>query len=270
MRRKKVAMGFLLALCVATANAQMRGKLIWSDEFNAPDGSAPDAGKWTLIDDGTGFGNHELEHYTPRAENARIEHGMLTITARAEKYAGHDGAVREYTSARLESRGKFETRYGRVEARIKLPVGQGIWPAFWMLGANFAQQGWPACGEIDIMEHVNLEPRILGSLHGPGYAGSNPLSGTYAVKNLAELSEAFHVYAVEWEPGAMRFYVDDQLYETRRATQLDTAQRWAFDHPFYLVLNVAVGGYWPGAPDATTRFPASMLVDYVRVYARPH
>ena len=254
--RKKIAQGFLLVLFVSMAGAQTRAKLLWSDEFNRPDGSAPDATKWTAIDDGSGFGNHELEHYTARAKNAHIEHGMLVITAHAEKYTGRDGSMHDYTSSRLESRSKFEIQYGR------------IWPAFWMLGADFAHVGWPECGEIDIMEHVNQEPRTLGSLHGPGYSGSNPLSGAYAAKSLSDLSDAFHTYAIEWEPNEIRFYVDEHLYETRTAAELSAQQHWVFDHPFYLVLNVAVGGYWPGPPDATTHFPASMLVDYVRVYQR--
>ena len=241
--------------------------LVWSDEFNGPNGSRPDQSKWTAITNDSGFGNQELEYYTPRPTNIREKNGNLVITARRENYTGPDAASRMYTSARIESRGRFELKYGRIEARIKLPKGQGIWPAFWMLGSNFDSMGWPNCGEVDIMENIGSEPsRVHGSLHGPGYSGSNPLTGNFTLPNQARFSDAFHVFAIEWEPNTIRFYVDNVLYETQSADRLPAGKRWAFDHPFYLVLNVAVGGYWPGNPDATTRFPTSMLVDYVRVY----
>lgn len=241
--------------------------LIWSDEFNGPNGSLPDASKWIAITNDSGFGNNELEYYTPRPANIEEQNGDLVITARREKYTGPDGASRMYTSARIESRGRFELKYGRVEARIKLPKGRGIWPAFWMLGSNFHSIGWPACGEMDIMENVGTEPsRVHGSLHGPGYSGSNPLTGVFTLARNERFSDGFHTFAIEWEPDTIRFYVDDILYETQSADRLPAGTHWVFDHPFYLVLNVAVGGYWPGNPDSTTRFPTRMLVDYVRVY----
>jgi beta-glucanase (GH16 family) len=241
-------------------------KLIWSDEFNGPSGSMPDLKKWTIVNDGSGFGNRELEYYTDRPLNLHQEKGNLIITARKEDYSGKDGA-HKYTSARIESRGRFEVKYGRIEARLKLPKGQGIWSAFWMLGNDFRSTGWPACGEIDIIENVGFEPsKVHGSLHGPGYSGSNPLGGVFTLPNQARFSDSFHVFAIEWDAKAIRFYVDDNLYETQSVSSLPADKHWAFDHPFYIVLNVAVGGYWPGDPDATTRFPTSMLVDYVRVY----
>lgn len=241
--------------------------LIWSDEFNGRNGSMPDPAKWKIVDDGSGFGNQELEYYTSRSANLHEQNGNLVITARHEKYTGQDGASRMYTSARIESQGRFELKYGRIEARIKLPKGQGIWPAFWMLGSDYKAIGWPACGEVDIMENVGSEPsRIHGSLHGPGYSGGNPLSGFYDLPGKQHFSDGYHVFAIEWEPQTMRFYVDNVLYETQNAGNLPPGKVWAFDHPFFLVLNVAVGGYWPGSPNAGTRFPASMLVDYVRVY----
>lgn len=240
--------------------------LIWSDEFNGPNGSLPDPEKWKIVTDGSGFGNQELEYYTGRLSNLHQENGKLVITARKESFTGSDGS-RSYTSARIESQGRFELKYGRIEARMKLPRGQGIWPAFWMLGSDFNAIGWPACGEVDIMENVGSEPsRIHGSLHGPGYSGANPLSGVFDLPNGERFSDDYHVFAIEWEPRTMRFYVDNVLYETQNAGDLPPGKTWAFDHPFYLVLNVAVGGYWPGSPSASTRFPTSMLVDYVRVY----
>ena len=241
--------------------------LVWNDEFNGPDGSSPDPAKWIAVNNDSGYGNKELEYYTGRRSNVYLHNGSLVITARREKYVGKDGQTRPYTSGRIESRGRFELKYGRVEARIKLPKGQGIWPAFWMLGSDFKRSGWPACGEIDIMENVGYEPsKVHGSLHGPGYSGDNPLSGAYTLPHGTHFSDGYHVFAVEWEPRAIRFYVDGNLYETQSPDNVPAGHRWVFDHPFFVVLNVAVGGLWPGFPDATTRFPQSMLVDYVRVY----
>lgn len=266
----------LLIACVASRSAEPKKQsgeasgrgltLVWSDEFNGSNGSAPDAQKWTAVTNDSGYGNRELEFYTPRQENVHLQNGSLVITARREEFTGPDGQSRNYTSARLESKGLFDFKYGRVEARIKIPKGQGIWPAFWMLGTNYEQVGWPACGEIDIMENVGFEPsKVHGSLHGPGYSGGQPLTGAYSLPDQARFSDGYHVFAIEWEPRMIRFYVDGTLFETQSADSVP-AGRWAFDHPFYLVLNVAIGGYWPGNPDASTEFPQSMLVDWVRVY----
>ena len=247
------------------------GKLLWSDEFNGPNGSAPDPSKWVVVYNDSGFGNNELEYYTHRAANLHEADGHLVLTARKETFTGKDGQTRSYTSGRIESRGRFDAKYGRIEARIKLPKGKGLWPAFWLLGSDFKTTGWPGCGEIDIMENVGFEPSIVhGSLHGPGYSGATPLGGLYALPGKAAFSDAYHVFAVDWQPGEIRFYVDNHLYETRKESDLEPGQRWVFDHPFYIVLNLAVGGYWPGNPDASTEFPARMLVDYVRVYSLDH
>jgi beta-glucanase (GH16 family) len=242
-------------------------KLVWKDEFDGPDGSMPDPKKWSMVRAGSGFGNQELEYYTDLPANSHIEGGMLAITARKENFKGADGIVRDYTSARLQTAGRFQQKYGRFEARIKLPKGQGIWPAFWLLGDNVSAAGWPACGEIDIMENVGFEPgKIHGTLHGPGYSGSNALTAAYTLSNHEAMSDGFHLFAVEWEPGTIRFYVDNDLFETQTADSVPASKRWVFDHPFYILLNLAVGGSWPGNPDASTPFPATMLVDYVRVY----
>jgi beta-glucanase (GH16 family) len=242
--------------------------LSWSDEFNGADGSAPDGTKWTYDLGGNGWGNSELETYTSRPQNVQIMGGNLVITALKETYTGTDGNTRSYTSARLKTQGRFSQANGRFEARIKLPYGQGLWPAFWMLGDDVSSSGWPNCGEIDIMENVGFQPAVdFGTLHGPGYSGANGLSSTATLAS-GRLADAFHLYAVEWEGTTIRFYLDDQLFATRTAAGLPTGGLWVFDHPFFLILNVAVGGNWPGSPDGTTVFPQQMLVDYVRVYHR--
>jgi beta-glucanase (GH16 family) len=248
-----------------------RWMLTWSDEFDGTNGSAPDPAKWVIETGGHGWGNHELEYYTPRAENVKQQNGKLVITARQEKFTGADGVTRDYTSARLKTAGRFAQTYGRFEARIKIPAGQGIWPAFWMLGANIGQVPWPACGEIDIMENIGREPSTVhGSMHGPGYSGGNPLTGVYTLPTGQRFADDFHVFAVEWEPNVVRFYVDNALYETRTPADLPAGTHWVYEHPFFLLLNVAVGGDWPGSPDQSSVFPQTMLVDYVRVYAREH
>ena len=245
-------------------------KLVWSDEFNAANGSGVDRSKWVVETGGEGWGNQELEYYTDRSQNAFQRDGNLVIRALAEKYTGSDGVSRNYTSARMKTLGKFTQTYGRFEARIKVPFGQGMWPAFWMLGADIDKVGWPACGEIDIMENIGKEPAIVhGSIHGPGYVGSVGIEEPSALPGNKRFADDFHVYAVEWEPGEIRFYVDQDMYVRRTPADLKPGWKWVFDKPFLLILNLAVGGDWPGNPDSSTTFPQNMLVDYVRVYQRP-
>jgi len=239
-------------------------KLVWRDEFDGPAGSPPDATKWTPKN-AKSTSNQELEYYTPRAENVSLDgNGFLNIVARKESYMGA-----QYTSARLESENKFEQKYGRFESRIKIPRGQGIWPAFWIMGNN-GEVGWPQRGELDIMENRGREPTIsLGAMHGPGYSGSKDFRAEHVIAEGVWMN--FHVFALEWEENVARWYVDDELFETR--TPADLAQRdpnlkWVYDHPFFILLNVAIGGLFPGAPDNTTPFPQTMQVDYVRVYSR--
>jgi beta-glucanase (GH16 family) len=244
-------------------------KLVWSDEFNSPDASPVDTTKWVSESGGNGWGNQELEYYTTRPENAFEQGGNLVIKVLQEKYTGADGVTRDYTSARLKTLGKFSQKYGRFEARIKIPEGQGIWPAFWMLGDDIGKVGWPKCGEIDIMENIGKEPAMVhGTIHGPGYSGDKGISAPYSLPPDQHFANDFHLYAVEWEPKAIRFYVDDHLYATRSPADLPKGTKWVYAHPFFLLMNVAVGGGWPGNPDATTVFPQTMLVDYVRVYKR--
>jgi beta-glucanase (GH16 family) len=239
----------------------------WSDEFDGEVGQSPNPENWTCEIGGQGWGNEEWEYYTSRPENVSLNgEGNLVITAREES----PGNSRcwygecEYTSARCITENKVEFTYGRVEARIQIPYGQGLWPAFWMLGADFREVDWPTSGEIDIMESVGKEPRtVRGTIHGPGYSGGNSIGESYLYPE--NLANDYHIYAVEWEEGMIRWYLDDILYHT--VTPEDVGRRrWVFDHDFFILLNVAVGGLWPGYPDETTTFPQTMKIDYVRVY----
>ena len=254
----------------ATRPADFKWTLTWSDEFNQPNGSAPDPTKWTSEIGGNGWGNHELEYYTDRRENAYIQDGVLVIKALREDRVRDDGVAMHYTSARLKTQGKFSQTYGRFEARIKIPHGQGLWPAFWMLGEDIAKVGWPVCGEIDIMENIGKESSMVhGTIHGPAYSGADGIGASYTLPSKQRFADDFHLFAVEWEPETIRFYVDNELYETRTRADLPANAKWVFDHPFFILLNVAVGGDWPGNPDATTVFPQTMQIDYLRVYSKP-
>jgi beta-glucanase (GH16 family) len=268
--------GFLLNGCQGHASDQVYSAtdsrrnwvLTWDDEFSGPNGSSPDPAKWIVESGGNGWGNGELEYYTPRPENLRLENGNLVIEAVKEEFAGSEGVKRRYTSGRLKTQGRFSQAYGRFEARIQIPSGQGVWPAFWLLGDNYPTASWPVCGEIDVMENVDVDKsKIHGSIHGPGYSAKKSLTSSYALANW-QFSDDFHVFAVEWEPQVIRFYVDDKLYATRSPADLPKGAKWVFDHPFFLILNLAVGGNLPASPDISTDFPQRMLVDYVRVYSR--
>ena len=246
--------------------------LVWSDEFSSPDGSAPDPSKWTYDTGGKGWGNTELECYTNRLQNAQINRGNLVITAQQENapFVCSDGSTNSYTSARLKTQGLFSQAYGRFEARIKVSAGQGMWPAFWMLGKDITTAGWPTCGEIDIMENIGKEPgTVHGSLHGPSTTTrTSDATSIFTLPAGQAFADDFHLFAVEWERGVVRFYVDSNLYATFTESQWPAGGTWVFDHPFFIILNVAVGGNWPGSPDSTTVFPRHLLVDYVRVYTR--
>jgi beta-glucanase (GH16 family) len=242
--------------------------LVWADEFNLPDGSPPDPANWNYSKGGNGWGNSELQNYTDRVENAFIEDGMLVIRAINEKYMGAN-----YSSARLNSMVKTEFLYGRIEARAKLPNTQGIWPAIWMMPTIGRYGNWPASGEIDIMELIGSQPdRTYGTLHF-----GNPhefLSASYVFPAGETPFQDFHLYAIEWEPEEIRWYVDDIQYHRVGVDQWFTSMAGApkgapFDQPFHLILNVAVGGIWPGNPDETSVFPQEMQIDYIRVFQRP-
>ncbi len=247
-----VTSALLLPVQSAPAAAAIGG-LTWQDEFNSPAGTPVDQSKWRFDIGGHGWGNNERQYYTSSTSNAVHDgQGNLVITARRENpanYQCHYGRC-EYTSARLLTAATFNQAYGRFEARIKIPRGQGIWPAFWMLGSDFGSVGWPGSGEIDIMENVGREPNTVhGTIHGPGYSGGGGITGSRTIGQ--PLADAFHTYRVDWEPNVIRWYLDGQEF---------------CDHPFFMILNVAVGGNWPGYPDGSTQFPQQMLVDYVRVY----
>jgi len=253
-------LAFFVFSCKKTDNESTNWKLVWSDEFEGEEGTALDASKWTYDIGGWGWGNNERQYYTDRTENASLDgDGNLQIVAREENYESSN-----YTSARILTQNTFTQQHGRFEARIKLPRGQGIWPAFWMLGANFPTVGWPTCGEIDIMEYLGNDVKTIhGSVHGPGYSAGNAVSSSYTVEN-ARFDNKFYVFAVEWSSSAIKYYVDDNLYQTITPSQ--TNGTWVFNNEFFMILNVAVGGNWPGYPDESTRFPQTMYVDYVRVY----
>lgn len=269
LRSQSVATLFLLVSVAllhpspAAAQHLTGWKLVWADEFDQPDGSSPDPAKWAFDIGATGWGNNEWQYYTARTNNARIESGMLVIEARQESYLGSS-----YTSARLKTQGRAAWAYGRIEARIQIPRTQGIWPAFWMLGTNITSVGWPQCGEIDIMENIGREPaRVHGTIHGPGYSGGGGISGAYSLPGNVPFADDFHIYAVEWTTNQIKWFVNGTQFFSVTPASLPAGANWVFDKPQFLLLNVAVGGNWPGYPDATTVFPQKMLVDYVRVYA---
>lgn len=231
--------------------------LVWADEFDGPE---IDPANWTYDLGASGWGNQELQNYTNDDANSYIDQGNLII--RAEKVAGN-----QYTSARLKSIELQEFQYGRIDVRAVLPIGQGIWPAAWMLGANFSEIGWPDCGEIDIVELVGSDPRRA---HGTAHWGSDPsqhtyLGGSTAVPFPATLNDEYHVYSIEWEEDAIRWYFDNEEYFSISPANMN-GQPYPFNNPFFFILNVAVGGVWPGYPDDSTLFPVFMAVDYVRVY----
>lgn len=227
--------------------------LVWSDEFNS--NGAPDPTKWGY-DIGTGdngWGNNELQYYTSRSENVTVTNGVLRITARKENYNGM-----AYTSTRMLSKGKFQFKYGRVEISAKLPEGIGTWPALWMLGSNFDQVSWPACGEIDIMEHLGRDPNVIhGTFHYPGRFGGNANSGSLRIQNA---STEFHKYSVDWRADKIQIFVDDQLIHT-----LTNSADLPFNQEFFLIVNLAMGGNWPGPVDPAVT-SAVFEVDYIRVY----
>ena len=234
--------------------------LVLEDNFDV-DG-APNPNIWTFDIGGSGWGNNELQFYTDRTDNVVVQNGYLIITAKQENYQGSS-----YTSARLKTQNLFNQKYGRFEARIKLPLGKGLWPAFWMLGANIEQDGWPQCGEIDIMEYLGNKPtEVLGTLHGPGFSGAESISKKYTLQN-GRFDTDFHVFGVEWTENYINWYVDDVLYnQITREKVAEENGEWVFDNEFFMILNLAVGGNLPGNPDGNTMFPQRMIVDYVRVY----
>lgn len=252
-----IAITFVLISCEKN-KGKIKWELIWEDNFDGPEGQLLDSTYWDY-DIGTDWGNNQLEFDTDRAKNVSLDgNGNLVITAYEEEYKGQ-----QYTSARLVTRDKFEKTYGKFEVRAKLPIGQGIWPAFWLLGANIGEIGWPECGEIDIMEYRGQEPSINhGTVHGPGYAGDQAIGNNYTLKD-GQFNEGFHIFSIEWEPKRIKWYIDNNRYH--EITPDDLTGEWVFDQPFYIIINLAVGGHWVGPPDAETTFPQTLTVDWIRV-----
>lgn len=260
----------LTLLCSQPVSAQKSArKLIFADEFNGASGSSIDSTKWTMQTGGNGWGNKELQFYTDSRENAYLDgKGRLVMkTIRQDlplSYKCWYGQCK-YTSARLMTKNRFDKKFGRFEARIKIPRGIGMWPAFWMLGNDIDKVHWPQCGEIDIMENIGREPSTVhGTIHGPGYSGANGIGAPYALPKNKVFADDFHVYSTVWTEAQINFYVDGHLYKT--VTPKDLPGQWVYDHPFFMILNLAVGGNWGGPPDNATVFPQTMIVDYVRIY----
>jgi len=229
--------------------------LVWHDEF---DGRAVDTTRWSYEVNGDGGGNNELQYYTARVQNSFVTNGVLVIQALKEQYMG-----RSYTSARMRTLNRGDWKYVRVDARAMLPSGRGLWPAIWMLPTDWVYGGWPRSGEIDIMEMIGHEPqKVYGTIHyGSSVQDHQKSGGSYVLASPGRFDDAFHVFTMEWDSVGMRWYVDGVRYYT-------TVHGGPFDQRFHILLNVAVGGVWPGDPDSTTAFPQAMQVDYVRVYRK--
>jgi len=280
IRKKIIGISFILILLNITNNCDSKTspvankdsqipvpegwRLVWNDEF---DGNSIDKNKWEHEINAQGGGNNELQYYTDRPENSYVRDGCLIIQALKEHYTGNEG-TREFTSARLRTLRKGDWKYGRFEIRAKLPYGQGLWPAIWMLPSDWKYGGWAASGEIDIMELLGHEPNIVyGTLHYGAEYPNNVYKGKSFALSTGTFADDFHVFRLEWEPTQFRWYVDDVLYQIQTEWYCNKADYPApFDQYFHLILNVAVGGNWPGDPDSTTIFPQQMMIDYVRVY----
>ncbi len=240
---------------------------VWFEDFEQPLGTGPNPAHWTYDLGATGWGNAELQRYTDSRENSFVVADPEAVNGKALVIRAVRQPDGTYTSARLKTQGKLSVTSGRIEARIKIPRGQGIWPAFWMLGESIETIGWPACGEIDIMEVVGHEPhRLHQTLHGPGYSAAAGITKSMTLPEARPLSDGYHVYSVEWSTGRIAWFLDGRLNHVCTPADLPAGGRWVFDHaPFFLLLNLAVGGRWPGYPDDTTTFPQEMRIDYVRV-----
>jgi len=240
----------------------------WAEEFDGPSGASASSATWRQETGGHGWGNRELQYYTDGTANAALDGaGCLAITVRraspALAAARYDGC--RYTSARLISKNLMSSRYGLVTAKIKIPAGRGMWPAFWLLGENFDEVGWPRCGEIDVVENFGTNlAEVSGTVHGPGYSGDGGITGS--VSTGGSLADDFHLYSVRWEPDRIRWFVDQTMYHCVTAADLH-GHPWVFDHDFFLIINVAVGGTASVPPDDSVSFPQTMLIDYVRVYS---
>lgn len=257
---KRLSLLFVTSLMVVSCMHQSAPRLVWSDEFNYA--GAPDSAKWNFDLGGHGWGNNELQYYTNDTKNVRVENGRLIIEARKDSLEN-----RAYTSSRVVSKHKGDWLYGRIEVRAKLPKGKGTWPAIWMLSTDWKYGGWPASGEIDIMEHVGYDPNVIhGTIHTEAYnhVKQTQKEGTVTVPGS---QDDFHIYTVEWRENKMEFYADNKLYHTVVRDPNDDFKGWPFDQKFHLLMNLAVGGNWGGAKGVDESiWPQRMEIDYVRVY----
>lgn len=255
-----ITITFVFDACQSTSNSnETKWQIVWQDEFDGVTKQRLDSTKWGYDVGGSGWGNNQLEFDTDSSKNVSLDGaGNLAIVAIKESYKGNG-----YTSARILTKNRFQTTYGKIEARMKLPWGQGIWPAFWMLGADIDTVIWPGCGEIDIMEYKGQLPsRAFGSVHGPGYSGSQCKTKQFNLLN-DRFDSNFHIFKIEWGKDYIKWFVDDVLYQT--LTPADVTGNWVFNHSFYIIFNLAVGGSWCGNPNAETVFPQTMLIDWIRV-----
>ncbi len=264
MRFSPIFFLFVIASCNNSKKIKNNNtyKLTWADEFNY--NGLPDSTKWNYDIGGHGWGNNELQFYTQKSlDNAKVENGNLNIIARKNVFEN-----KQYTSARLLTKGKNDFKYGKIEARVKLPKGRGLWPAFWMLGKNIENTSWPLCGEIDIMEHVGYLPdSIFGTIHSFAY---NHMKGTQKSKGVLKenLYNDFHKYTIEWTPEKIDFLFDGIVYN-HISNEHISVNEWPFDQPFFLIVNLAVGGNWGGKMGVDDNvFPAALQVDYIRVYQK--
>lgn len=271
-KHKYILLGFITVVIIGSVitfiNYERKSKdvkpvkkwtLHWNDEFNETNGSGVDASKWIHDVGGEGWGNNEEEYYTEGTNNCYIQDGNLVIEAKKE-----DMNDNKYTSARIKTKGKFDFKYGKIEMRAKIPYGQGIWPAFWMLGSDIDKVGWPECGEIDIMENIGKEPKTVhGTLHGPGYSGNMGIGAAYELNE--DFKNSYHIFSIEWSEDKIEWFVDGKRYHYMNPEKI-IGNKWVYNKEFFLIINLAVGGNWPGYPDDNTIFPQRFYIDYVRVY----
>jgi beta-glucanase (GH16 family) len=252
---------FSTAIPAQETNKEVWG-LVWADEFDSP---AINTNNWRFDWGSNGWGNGELEYYTGRISNAYIEDGKLVIQSLEQNYRDA-----EYTSARMKTQGKQSFRFGKIAARMKLPYGQGIWPAFWLMGEDVtnAYSNWPICGEIDIFELVGSKPStILAALHGPGFSGNEAFKKNYRLKN-GRFCDDFHVFSIEWDQNSIKWFIDETNFYSVLRKKIEESGTWVFDKDFFLLMNTAVGGKLSGYPDETTVFPQKFFVDWIRYYRK--
>ena len=264
---QRLASGLLLAATLVVQLPAASPVLVWSDEFDQAIGSRPDMSRWSYDLGGGGWGNQELQKYTDLVDNVSVAADPQALDGKALVLRAIKQADGGYTSARLKTQGKFSAVYGRIEGRLKTSNGKGIWPAFWMLGESIKTVGWPACGEIDILEVIGADPKeVHGTLHGPGYSAVKGPTATFRLPS-GTLDQDYHVYAIDCSPDKIVWSFDGAIYHTQTPDTLPAGTKWVFnDTPFFLLVNLAVGGNWPGSPDATTPFPQVFSIDYIRVY----